>query len=122
MNRKTSSTYYRLSYKSLHTLPVELVYRILDYLNEFDIICSMQNVCVRINLVVDSYYRHQVKFFIYLIVRFSLSSKSIYSCHISYFCNVFFCSSQTVRSNRVNLISCCTPGRPAPPKKISVEG
>ena len=47
---------------SLHTLPVELVYRILDHLNDFSMLCSVRNVCTRINTIVDSYYRYQVNF------------------------------------------------------------
>jgi hypothetical protein len=45
---------------SLLTLPVELVYRILDNFNDLTIICSVRNVCTRINLIIDSYYRYQV--------------------------------------------------------------
>ncbi len=47
---------------SLHTLPVELVYRILDNLNVLTIVCSMRNVCARINAITDSYHRYKVKF------------------------------------------------------------
>ncbi len=48
---------------SLITLPVELVYRILDKLDDFTIFCSMQNVCTRINAIVNTYHRYQVNFF-----------------------------------------------------------
>jgi hypothetical protein len=48
---------------SLHTLPVELAYRILDHLDDFIILCSMRNVCKRINTIVDSYHRYQVNYF-----------------------------------------------------------
>jgi hypothetical protein len=47
---------------SLLTLPIELVYRIFDHLNDETIICSMRNVCARVNLIVDSYHRYQVNF------------------------------------------------------------
>jgi hypothetical protein len=47
---------------SLHTLPVELVYRILDHLDEVTILCSMQSVCARILAIVDSYHSYQVSF------------------------------------------------------------
>lgn len=46
---------------SLHTLPVEMVYRILDHLSEKTIILSVYNVCQRLNTIVDSYHRYQVK-------------------------------------------------------------
>jgi hypothetical protein len=49
---------------SLLTLPVELVYRILDNLNEFTILYSMRHVCTRMNKILDSYYRYQVNFFV----------------------------------------------------------
>lgn len=45
---------------SLHTLPIELVYRVLDNLDDFSLLCSLRNVCTRINAIVDSYSRYQV--------------------------------------------------------------
>ncbi len=45
---------------SLHTLPVEMVYRILDNLSKKTIILSMCNVCQRLNNIIDSYHRYQV--------------------------------------------------------------
>jgi hypothetical protein len=45
---------------SLLMLPVELVYRILDHLDELTIVCSMRNVCIHMNTIVDTYYRYQV--------------------------------------------------------------
>ncbi len=45
---------------SLLILPVELVYRILDNLNDLNIVYSMRNICTRINTIVDSYHRYQV--------------------------------------------------------------
>ena len=45
---------------SLHTLPVELVYRVLDNLHILSILYSMRNVCIRINAITDSYHRYQV--------------------------------------------------------------
>ena len=47
---------------SLLTLPVELVYRILDYQNEYTILCSMRNVCQRLDIIVNGYYQCRVKF------------------------------------------------------------
>jgi hypothetical protein len=44
----------------LHTLPVEIVYRILDNLSILSILCSMRNVCTRLNAITDSYQRYQV--------------------------------------------------------------
>jgi hypothetical protein len=63
---------------SLHTLPVEVVYRILDHLNKFNILWSMRNVCTRINTIVDTYQRYQVRFFVYFkILFFHLSFRKI---------------------------------------------
>jgi hypothetical protein len=42
------------------TLPVELVYRILDNLDELTILCAMQNVCTRTNAILNTYHRYQV--------------------------------------------------------------
>jgi len=47
---------------SLHTLPVELVYRILDNLNDLTIFMSCRNVCTRLNAITDTYYPYQVIF------------------------------------------------------------
>jgi hypothetical protein len=47
---------------SLHTLPVELVYRILDNLEELTILLSLRNVCARLNDITDTYQRYQVNF------------------------------------------------------------
>ena len=45
---------------TLVTLPVELVYRVLDQLPDFDLFCSMQNVCHRLNQILETYHRYQV--------------------------------------------------------------
>jgi hypothetical protein len=45
---------------SLITLPVELVYRILDHLNEKTICVSLSNVCTRLNAIINTYHRYQV--------------------------------------------------------------
>ncbi|CAF1191592.1 unnamed protein product [Adineta steineri] len=44
---------------SLHTLPVEMVYRILDNLNLSTIFWSMETVCQRLNAILDSYDRYK---------------------------------------------------------------
>jgi hypothetical protein len=45
---------------SLHTLPVEIVYRILDNLNVTTIILSARDVCSRLNEIIDTYHRYKV--------------------------------------------------------------
>jgi hypothetical protein len=47
---------------SLHTLPVELVYRILDNLDNKTIFLSCHNVCARLNDIIDTHHRYQVIF------------------------------------------------------------
>jgi hypothetical protein len=61
---------------SLLTLPVEIVYRILDNLNELDILLSVRDVCTRLNAITDTYHRYQVNFHLYF--RLHFSSISIY--------------------------------------------
>ncbi len=65
---------------SLHTLPVELVYRILDHLHEITILCSMRNVCTRINAITDSYHRYQVNYnlFIYCFRFIQIFSQKLF--------------------------------------------
>lgn len=45
---------------SLHTIPVELVYRILDHLYTEELFRSAI-ICQRLNTIVNSYHRYQVK-------------------------------------------------------------
>ena len=52
MSKKTSL--------SLHTIPVELAYRILDHLDLWEILYSLRNVCARINDITDTYYPYKV--------------------------------------------------------------
>jgi len=44
------------------TLPVELIYCILDNLDEKAILLSMRNVCQRFNAIIDGYTRYQVRY------------------------------------------------------------
>lgn len=48
--------------ESFLTLPVELVYRVLDHLDEFTILTSTRDVCTRLNAITASYHRYQVNF------------------------------------------------------------
>ncbi len=60
---------------SFLTLPVELVYHILDNLDGEAIFLSFRNVCTRFNTIIDIYHRHQVNFSFISKVSFSSSSK-----------------------------------------------
>jgi len=47
---------------SLHTLPVDLVYRIFDHLSETELIFSVSNICQRLNAIQNSYPRFRVSY------------------------------------------------------------
>ncbi len=44
------------------TLPVELVYRILDHLDVSTILLSVRDTCSRLNAIIDTYHRYKVNF------------------------------------------------------------
>ena len=46
---------------SLHTLPIELTYRILDHLRPLDLLLSVRNVCTRLDAITDTYHPYTVK-------------------------------------------------------------
>ncbi|CAF1289467.1 unnamed protein product [Rotaria sordida] len=41
------------------SLPTELVYMILDNLDDFTILCSIRNVCTQLDHIIDTYPRYQ---------------------------------------------------------------
>lgn len=45
---------------SLHTLPIDMVYLILDKLDEKTILFSFRNISNRLNAITDSYHRYAV--------------------------------------------------------------
>ena len=55
---------------SLHRLPIELVYRILDNLDVLDILLSIRNVCAKLNVITDTYYRYKVNFIVIFKLKF----------------------------------------------------
>jgi len=64
---------------SLLKLPVELVYRILDNLDEKAMFLSIRNVCTRLNTIIDTYHRYQVNFSFILKLAFHLLRNTIHS-------------------------------------------
>ncbi|UJR18053.1 hypothetical protein I4U23_004954 [Adineta vaga] len=44
---------------SFQTLPIELVYRILDNLDQLTILLSMRDVCTRLNSIIDTYFQYK---------------------------------------------------------------
>lgn len=45
---------------SFVTLSIELVYRILDKLDKVTLLCSVRNVCTRLNAIIETYDRFKV--------------------------------------------------------------
>jgi len=45
---------------SLHTLPIEMVFRIFDHLSDKDLFLKANGICQRLNLILNSYQRFQV--------------------------------------------------------------
>jgi len=45
---------------SLITLPMEIIYPILDYLDELTIMLSLRGLCARLDAIIDSYRSYQV--------------------------------------------------------------
>jgi len=45
---------------TLHTLPIDIIYRIFDHLREKDLFISINNVSQRLNAILNSYQRFQV--------------------------------------------------------------
>lgn len=45
---------------SFHTLPVEMIFQILDHLSDEQLFLSLSNVCQRLNVILNSYRRYQV--------------------------------------------------------------
>ncbi|CAF2223523.1 unnamed protein product [Rotaria magnacalcarata] len=70
-SRKKTTVLVDQSSSPFMTLPVELVYQILDNLDEFTILCSARNVSVRLNTITDAYHRYQT------LTTFNLSSSQI---------------------------------------------
>ena len=59
---KKKSTRFDNMVLSLHTLPVHMVYRILDELDNKALFLSIQNVCQRLDQIITSYHRYQVNY------------------------------------------------------------
>ena len=67
---------------SLMTLPIELVYRILDSLDTVTILLSVRNVCLRLNEITDSYHPYQVNFY-FILKIFNVFKSSFFSIQFS---------------------------------------
>jgi hypothetical protein len=60
LTKNTISKEKKTFMSSLLTIPVELVYRILDNLDQRTLLLSVRNVCTRLNLITDKYHRYKV--------------------------------------------------------------
>ena len=69
---------------SLHTLPVELVYRILDHLDHFTILMSCRNVCARLNAITNTYHRYRGLFDCLIKCQFDCRSSILYFYQMRY--------------------------------------
>jgi len=52
---------------TLQNLPIEMVYRILDHLNDKSLYLSFINVCQRLNRIIYSSQRYQVNHYFFLV-------------------------------------------------------
>jgi len=52
---------------TLPNLPIEMVYRILDHLNDESLYLSFINVCQRLNRIIYSSQRYQVNHYFFLV-------------------------------------------------------
>ncbi len=66
---------------TLATLPVEMIYRILDHLDGKTIFLSLRNVCQRLNDITDTYRPYQVNYRFNFQVSFSSLLKFHHSFH-----------------------------------------
>jgi len=55
---------------SFHTLPLEIVYRIIHHLSDEDLFLAASNVCQRVNLIIQCYLRYQVNHFFKIEIHF----------------------------------------------------
>ena len=52
---------------TLQNLPIEMLYRILDHLNDKNLYLSFINVCQRLNQIIYSSQRYQVNHYTFLV-------------------------------------------------------
>ena len=77
LERVNIATFYcstNKMHRSLHQLPVLIIYRIFDHLEDKALVLSIYAVCQRLNSVIHSYDRFKVKFFLnvwWQIIKFS---------------------------------------------------
>lgn len=48
---------------TLLTVPIEIVYRILDHLDDYALFCCAQNVCTHLNDIINTYNRYNVSIY-----------------------------------------------------------
>ena len=90
---------------SLVTLPVELVYRILDNLDQIQILLALRNVCTRLNAITDTYHRYKVKLIFIFKSDFHYLRSVIHFNNESHF-SVLSSAELSGRSNKKNIFRC----------------
>lgn len=45
---------------SLFDLPNEIFYSVFDYFTDFELVCSMRDICPQLNHIIDTYPRYEV--------------------------------------------------------------
>jgi hypothetical protein len=75
---------------SLLTLSVELIYRIIDHMDDRTLFLTMTNVCTRLTTIIDTYHRYRVNFFILSMFYFHHLQNIIHSFlkYKSYLCSI----------------------------------
>jgi hypothetical protein len=63
---------------SFIALPVELVYRILDHVDDVTLFCSALNVCTRLNTIINNYRRYQVNSDVFKLIDLIFSHKIVH--------------------------------------------
>ena len=59
--RKVTSLMSTRIISSLLELPIEIIYHMLDNLDHYTLFCAATNVSVRLNRILDTYDRYQVR-------------------------------------------------------------
>ncbi len=90
---------------SLLTLPIELVYRILDNLNNKTIFLSLSSVCTRLNTIINTYHPYQVNSSFITKLAFHHLRNIVYFKKESY-STVLSCIQFSVKSNMKIIFYC----------------
>ncbi len=89
---------------SLATLPIDLIYRILDNLDPLEILLSVQDVCTRLNAIIESYHQYKVNFiWIFKKSLYQLHHMAHSNCELAFF-SIINCSQETLATSETIII------------------